>query len=90
MWDGVHTLTCQCFRYPYAYTLFLLLPFVQIAGKRWKIDLKSRQEAGLLLSAVNLPGGIQVRRGGGLSGELSDGLRSETPLGGVGQCVTAN
>jgi exosome complex component RRP4 len=32
----------------------------QIAGKRWKVDLNSRQEASLLLSAVNLPGGVQV------------------------------
>ncbi len=32
----------------------------QVAGKRWRIDLKSRQEAALMLSAVNLPGGIQV------------------------------
>lgn len=34
---------------------------LQIAGKRWKIDLHSKQEAGLLISAVNLPGGVQVR-----------------------------
>eukprot|EP00879_Flechtneria_rotunda_P004122 GHRR01004367.1.p1 GENE.GHRR01004367.1~~GHRR01004367.1.p1 ORF type:complete len:327 (+),score=72.26 GHRR01004367.1:123-1103(+) len=34
----------------------------EIAGKRWKIDLNSRQEAGLLISAVNLPGGVQRRR----------------------------
>ncbi|KAF8073166.1 RRP4 [Scenedesmus sp. PABB004] len=34
----------------------------QIAGKRWKVDLNSRQEAGLLISAVNLPGGVQRRR----------------------------
>eukprot|EP00877_Chromochloris_zofingiensis_P000115 jgi/Chrzof1/10103/Cz04g27050.t1 len=34
----------------------------EVAGKRWKIDLNSRQEAALLLSAVNLPGGIQRRR----------------------------
>jgi len=33
---------------------------VQVAGKRWKVDLNSRQEASLLLSAVNLPGGVQV------------------------------
>lgn len=36
--------------------------WLQVAGKRWKIDLNSRQEAALLLSAVNLPGGIQRRR----------------------------
>jgi exosome complex component RRP4 len=35
---------------------------LQIAGKRWKVDLNSRQEAGLLISAVNLPGGVQVRQ----------------------------
>ncbi len=35
---------------------------VQVAGKRWKVDLAARQEAGLLLSAVNLPGGVQRRR----------------------------
>ncbi|WIA09572.1 hypothetical protein OEZ85_008964 [Tetradesmus obliquus] len=34
----------------------------EIAGKRWKVDLNSRQEAGLLISAVNLPGGVQRRR----------------------------
>ncbi len=34
----------------------------QVAGKRWKVDLSSSQEAGLLLSAVNLPGGVQRRR----------------------------
>lgn len=32
----------------------------QVQGKRWKVDLNSRQEASLLLSAVNLPGGVQV------------------------------
>ena len=32
----------------------------QIAGKRWKVDLNARRDAALLLSAVNLPGGIQV------------------------------
>ncbi|KAF6260367.1 hypothetical protein COO60DRAFT_900607 [Scenedesmus sp. NREL 46B-D3] len=40
----------------------LLICAVQIAGKRWKVDLNSRQEAGLLISAVNLPGGVQRRR----------------------------
>ncbi|GLC45058.1 hypothetical protein PLESTB_001464100 [Pleodorina starrii] len=33
-----------------------------IAGKAWRVDLKSRQESKLLLSAVHLPGGIQRRR----------------------------
>lgn len=31
-------------------------------AKRWRIDLQSRQEAHLLLSAVSLPGGVQRRR----------------------------
>ncbi|KAK9844602.1 hypothetical protein WJX74_004455 [Apatococcus lobatus] len=34
----------------------------EVAGKRWRVDLKSRQDAALMLSAVNLPGGIQRRR----------------------------
>ena len=34
----------------------------EIAGKRWKLDVNSRQDAVLQLSAVNLPGGIQRRR----------------------------
>lgn len=34
----------------------------EIAGKAWRIDLKARQEAKLLLSAVHLPGGVQRRR----------------------------
>jgi hypothetical protein len=33
---------------------------LQVQGKRWKVNLNSRQEASLLLSAVNLPGGVQV------------------------------
>lgn len=35
---------------------------VEIGGKRWRMDLNSRGDAYLLLSAVNLPGGIQRRR----------------------------
>ncbi|KAJ9526934.1 hypothetical protein QJQ45_025359 [Haematococcus lacustris] len=35
---------------------------LQVAGKRWKVDLAARQEASLLLSAVHLPGGAQRRR----------------------------
>ena len=34
---------------------------MQIVGKRWKLDLHSLQEASLMLSAVNLPGGVQVK-----------------------------
>jgi hypothetical protein len=33
---------------------------LQVQGKRWKVNLNSQQEASLLLSAVNLPGGVQV------------------------------
>lgn len=32
-----------------------------VAGKRWKVDVSAQQAAILMLSAVNLPGGIQVR-----------------------------
>ena len=34
----------------------------EIAGKRWKLEINSRQDAVLQLSAVNLPGGVQRRR----------------------------
>ncbi|DBA68417.1 TPA: hypothetical protein ACH3X2_013719 [Trebouxia sp. C0005] len=34
----------------------------EVANKRWRIDLRSRQAAALMLSAVNLPGGVQRRR----------------------------
>lgn len=33
---------------------------LQVANKRWRVDLRSRQAAALMLSAVNLPGGVQV------------------------------
>jgi exosome complex component RRP4 len=33
-----------------------------VAGKRWKVDVAAQQAAVLMLSAVNLPGGIQRRR----------------------------
>jgi len=36
--------------------------FVQLGDKRWKVDVGGRQHALLLLSSVNLPGGIQRRR----------------------------
>ncbi len=35
---------------------------MQISGKKWRVDLHSKQEAGLQLSAVHLPGGVQRRR----------------------------
>jgi len=34
---------------------------LQISQKRWKVDTNSRQDSVLMLSAVNLPGGVQVR-----------------------------
>ncbi|EFJ27224.1 hypothetical protein SELMODRAFT_147871 [Selaginella moellendorffii] len=34
----------------------------ELAQKRWKVDVNSKQDAHLMLSAVNLPGGIQRRR----------------------------
>lgn len=34
----------------------------EVAGKRWKVDVGARQEGILMLSAVNLPGGVQRRR----------------------------
>lgn len=32
----------------------------QVAARRWKVDTNSRQDAVLMLSSVNLPGGVQV------------------------------
>lgn len=46
-------------------TQCLMQPFnhcQQVSGRRWRIDLQARQEANLLLSAVNLPGDTQRRR----------------------------
>jgi len=34
----------------------------EIAGKRWRVNISARQQAQLMLSAVNLPGGMQRRR----------------------------
>jgi exosome complex component RRP4 len=34
----------------------------EVGDKRWKVDVNSRQDAILLLSSVNLPGGVQRRR----------------------------
>jgi hypothetical protein len=31
-----------------------------VIAKRWKMDINGRQEAALMLSAVDLPGGVQV------------------------------
>nr|WCZ58765.1 exosome complex component RRP4 [Seculamonas ecuadoriensis] len=34
----------------------------EVGNKRWKVDINSNQDAVLLLSAINLPGGVQRRR----------------------------
>ncbi|CAI2173082.1 18356_t:CDS:2 [Funneliformis geosporum] len=34
----------------------------EVSHRRWKVDINSRQDAVLLLSAINLPGGIQRRK----------------------------
>ncbi|CED83027.1 Exosomal 3'-5' exoribonuclease complex, subunit Rrp4 [Phaffia rhodozyma] len=34
----------------------------EVAAKRWKVDTGSRQDAVLMLSSVNLPGGVQRRK----------------------------
>ena len=34
----------------------------EVGNKRWKVDVNARQEAVLLLGAINLPGGAQRRR----------------------------
>lgn len=33
-----------------------------VGDKRWRVDINSRQHAVLMLSSVNLPGGVQRRR----------------------------
>jgi len=38
---------------------------VEVGQKRWKVDVNSRQDAALLLSSINLPGGVQRRRNEG-------------------------
>ena len=35
---------------------------VEVGAKRWKADVSARQDAILMLSSVNLPGGVQRRR----------------------------
>lgn len=34
---------------------------VEVGPSRWRVDANARQDAILMLSSVNLPGGIQVR-----------------------------
>jgi exosome complex RNA-binding protein Rrp4 len=38
------------------------VPLVQVAPKRWKVDIGARHDAVLMLSSVNLSGGVQRRR----------------------------
>lgn len=33
----------------------------EVAQKRWKVDVSARQDAILMLSSINLPGGVQVQ-----------------------------
>lgn len=33
---------------------------VEVGSSRWKVDANARQDAVLMLSSVNLPGGVQV------------------------------
>lgn len=57
-----------------------------IGGKRWKIDLQSKQEAHLMISAVSLPGAVQRRR----TAEDELHMRSifkEGDLVSVGPCI---
>ena len=41
--------------------LVLAAQVAQVQPRRWKVDANSRQDAVLMLSSVNLPGGVQVR-----------------------------
>jgi len=34
----------------------------EISGKKWRVDIQAKQDAVLLLSSVNLPGGVQRRK----------------------------
>eukprot|EP00842_Homolaphlyctis_polyrhiza_P003205 jgi/Hompol1/3886/HPOL_003382-RA len=34
----------------------------ELGAKRWKVDIKGRQDAVLMLSSINLPGGVQRRK----------------------------
>ncbi|KAG6888476.1 hypothetical protein C0995_008049 [Termitomyces sp. Mi166 len=41
---------------------FTISWFGQVQPRRWKVDANSRQDAVLMLSSVNLPGGVQRRK----------------------------
>lgn len=38
------------------------LTWFQVQPRRWKVDANGRQDAVLMLSSVNLPGGVQRRK----------------------------
>lgn len=42
--------------------LSALCDLMQATGKRWRVEVSAQVDAALLLSAVNLPGGVQRRR----------------------------
>lgn len=48
----------------------LELTFIQVQPRRWKVDANSRQDAVLMLSSVNLPGGVQVQPAGNVDNHL--------------------
>ena len=35
--------------------------FCKVSARRWKVDANSRQDAVLMLTSINLPGGVQVK-----------------------------
>lgn len=35
---------------------------IQVGPRRWRVDANGRQDAALLLSSINLPGGVQRRK----------------------------
>jgi hypothetical protein len=74
----IAAICCCCCRHLVLLLLLLPLLVLQIAGKRWKVDLNSRQEAGLLISAVNLPGGVQVSSSSSSSSGNSTGIISSS------------
>lgn len=39
-----------------------LASWLQVVAKRWKVEAGGRQDAILMLSSVNLPGGVQRRK----------------------------
>ena len=45
------------FRPPVGYVLQVNL---KVQPRRWKVDMNSRQDTVLMLSSINLPGGVQV------------------------------